>query len=124
MIGPSERPSRLPREKRKALESKEPKDNGVQVGRERSALRSLFAAKIAAAYLYAPKHDVAALIASLRAEEAAAVNALRRQRTVRRRVTPKWAAAAKTVTGQVKLQRPVRKRRRCRQQSIRPWRSI
>jgi hypothetical protein len=44
---------------------------------EFAALRSLYAAKIAAVYLYATKHEVNAMVAAVRSEERAALNALR-----------------------------------------------
>src|SRR5258708_41270 len=51
----------------------------------RSALASIYAVKIAAAYLLADKADVAAMVAALRSEERAAIEELRKTESVPRR---------------------------------------
>jgi hypothetical protein len=110
MIGPSGKPNRPPRENRKAASSQG--ESSDAFGRERLALRTLFAAKIAAAYLYASKHDVAAIVASLRAEERAMVAALRRRKRARSILMKKWSEAARGIRKSVRL--PSRRRFRLR----------
>jgi hypothetical protein len=78
MIGPSERPSRLPRENRSAPHSK-PAPSHRQ---ERAALLSFYAAKLAAIYLYARKDQITAMVAALRSEERAALRALRERQAI------------------------------------------
>lgn len=73
MTGRLERPSQPPRENRKAA-------NPPLRSASPAVLRSLYAAKIAAALLYAARHEVAAIIAALRSEERAALAALRTRR--------------------------------------------
>jgi hypothetical protein len=69
MTGVSERQSRGPRENRRASS---PASTG-----ERAAIHQLFAAKIAAARVYAADHhQLAAIVAALRSEERAALSAL------------------------------------------------
>lgn len=100
MTGPSERPSRQPREKRKAAET----DNSPRstYRQERDAILMLYAAKIAAARLFAPKHELDAILAALRAEQRAALCALREREQVKaqaRRIKRfAWRFAAQGVT--------------------------
>jgi hypothetical protein len=109
MIGPSGKPNRPPTETTKARNTRSGESDHT-FGRERLALRALFAARIAAAYLYASKHEVAAIVAALRAEERAMVAALRRQRKARSK-TNTWKQAASAVTRNRKQPRPRRSRR-------------
>ena len=77
MTGLRERPNTQPPEKRKA-ESRERSPRRVNTYQaERASILLLYASKIAAAQLYARKDELAAIIAVLRAEERAALNALR-----------------------------------------------
>jgi hypothetical protein len=78
---------------------------------------TLYAAKIAAARLYAPKHELAAIEATIRAEERAALRVLREQeqtKAQRRRFNPlAWKLAVRPT---VERQRsnangPLRRRR-------------
>jgi hypothetical protein len=108
MIGPSERPSRPPHEKRKAARSREAPQPESEFGRARLAIRSLFAAKIAAAYLFAAKGEVAALVAALRAEEAASVAALHKKREGRKKTSGAFAQAARAIDRRRKERRSVR----------------
>jgi hypothetical protein len=100
MTGLSERPSRPPREKRKAAEA----DNSPRstYRQERDAILMLYAAKIAAARLFAPKHELDAILAALRAEQRAALSALREREQVkaeaRRMKKFAWRFAARGVT--------------------------
>jgi hypothetical protein len=61
----------------------------------------LFAAKIAAAQLYAPKYELSAILAALRAEERATLQALRDQEwmkaAARRTRRLAWGFAARSV---------------------------
>ena len=77
MTGWSERPSRPPRENRKADQAGREGRDALTFGQERTAILLLYAAKIAAAQLHASKHELAAILAALRAEERAALRALR-----------------------------------------------
>jgi hypothetical protein len=70
----------------------------------------LFAAKIAAAFLYARKEDIAAIVAALRAEETAMVGALATRMKSRARFT--WSKAAGAVTRKRGGHLPSRKQRR------------
>jgi hypothetical protein len=82
----------------------------------------LYAAKIAAARLYAPEHEFAAIVAAMRAEERAALAALRDRQQMtneaRRRKKLGWRFASHLITrnnGQTKAGRPqtlARRRRR------------
>jgi hypothetical protein len=83
MTGQSERPSRLPREKRKASQTSKTDRAPSSYRQERAALVMLYASKIAAARLYAPKHELDAIIAAIRAEEKAALAALREREQIR-----------------------------------------
>jgi hypothetical protein len=98
MTGRSERPSRPPREKRIATKSEVRSYHA-----ERSAIALLYAAKIAAARLYASKDHVEAIIAALRAEERAALEALRMReqsmRQARRRTRLAFTFAARAALG-------------------------
>jgi hypothetical protein len=62
----------------------------------------LYAAKIAAARLYTPKHELAAVIAAIKAEEQAALNALRQRKDFeiagKRKRRFAWVFAALGVT--------------------------
>jgi hypothetical protein len=107
MIGPSGTPNRQPREKSKAQRTGRG-DSDQNFGRERLALRTLFAAKIAAAYLYASKQDVAAIVAALRAEERAMVSALQRRKRARASVAKRWSEAARGIRNRVKPSSPRR----------------
>jgi hypothetical protein len=80
MTGRSERPSRPPRENRKASQGQTTDRAPSTYRQERSALVMLYAAKIAAARLYARKEDIDAIVAALRAEEKAALRALKERR--------------------------------------------
>ena len=73
MTGASERQNRGPRENHRATGN----------GAERATLRHLYAAKIAGARLYADRHQLAAIIAALRSEERAALNALQAHQAVK-----------------------------------------
>lgn len=70
MTGLPDRPSRQPHEDRKAN----------QAG-EYAGIRSLYAARIAAAWLFAPRHELMAVIVALRNEESAALAALKDRRS-------------------------------------------
>jgi hypothetical protein len=100
MTGPSERPSRQPREKRKAAETDNSPRGTYQ--QERGAILMLYAAKIAAARLFAPKHELDAILAALRAEQRSALSALREREQVkaeaRRMKRFAWRFAARQVT--------------------------
>jgi hypothetical protein len=111
MTGLSGTPNRQPREKPKAQHSAGG-DSDRTFGRERLALRTLFAAKIAAAYLYASKRDVVAIVAALRAEERAMVSALQRRKRTRAGVAKKWSEAARVIRDRVKPLSPKRFRLR------------
>jgi hypothetical protein len=83
---------------------------GAGFGRDRFELRTLFAAKIAAAFLYARKEDIAAIVAALRAEENAMVGALAKRTKSRAQIT--WTKAAEAVTRERRGHLPSRMRRR------------
>jgi hypothetical protein len=100
MTGWSERPSRPPREKRKASQGQTTDRAPSTYRQERAALVMLYAAKIAAARLYAPEHELAAIIAAIRAEEKAALAALREHEQIRikrqRQIRMAWQFAGRT----------------------------
>jgi len=102
MTGLPERPSRQPRENRKAAPRESFSREPSIYGSERAALALFYAAKIAAAQLYAPKHLVAAIIAAIRAEERAAASALRERHRFeaerKRRRRSAWVSAARETT--------------------------
>jgi hypothetical protein len=87
---------------------------------ERVAILLLFGSKIAAAQLYSPKDQLAAIISALKAEERAALNSLRDREVVeiekqtRRRLLLAYRVAARHVTGRAlsagKPNKPFRKR--------------
>jgi Relaxase/Mobilisation nuclease domain len=72
---------------------------------ERAAILLLFGSKIAAAQLYSPKDELAAIITALKSEEKAALNSLRErealevERWTRRSLLLGWGSAARHVTG-------------------------
>jgi hypothetical protein len=82
----------------------------------------LYAAKIAAARLYAPKHELAAIEAAIRAEEKAALRALKERRDIeaqaRRKTKLAWKIATAPVTHRnsrsMNPRRPLRLRGRFR----------
>jgi hypothetical protein len=83
MTGRSERPSRPPREKRKA-KSKPRREFARSTYRQEHAVILLhFASKMAAAELYASKTELHAILAALRAEQRAALIALREREQIR-----------------------------------------
>ena len=113
MTGLSERPSRPPRENRIA-EARPRADHGRSThGAERAALLWLYAAKIAAAQLFASKDQLAAIIEALRAEERAALSALRERHQSeaerKRRVRLAWVFAARGATRRRQFDRPRRR---------------
>jgi hypothetical protein len=83
MTGQSERPSRLPREKRKATARPKAESARSTHREERATILLNFASKIAAAELYASKDALDAILAALRAEEQAALGALREREHIR-----------------------------------------
>ena len=83
MTGPRERPSTQPREKRTANTRERASLHRSTYRQDRAAVLMLFAAKIAAAQLYAPKYELSAILAALRAEERATLQALRDQERMR-----------------------------------------
>jgi len=101
MTGLSERPSRPPREKRTADQARQAQRDGFTFSQERSAIILLYAAKIAAAQLYAPKHELAAILAALRVEQRAALRASREieqaKAKTRRRNTFAWRFATRVI---------------------------
>ncbi len=104
VTGPSERPSRQPLEKRKAHKDKrEDRFEASTYGAERAAIVLLYAAKLAAARLYAPRHQLQAITQALKAEEQAALRALREEehyRRQRRRLKKlAWGFSARSVSG-------------------------
>jgi hypothetical protein len=112
MTGPSERPSRPPREKRTAS-PREATDRAPGTYRqERAALVMLYAAKITAARLYAPKHELAAIVAAIRAEEKAALGALKERREFEAQAKRKkrlgWRFATRAATGRANSTKPGR----------------
>jgi hypothetical protein len=82
MMGPSE--SRPPREKRKA-DPKHASRSGSSYAKERAIILLLYAAKIAAARLYTAPDELEAVLASLKSEEHAALNALREREHIQNR---------------------------------------
>jgi hypothetical protein len=122
MTGPRDRPSTQPLQKRKADQAGQTGGTPDTYRQERSALTLLYAAKIAAAHLHAPKHELAALIAAIKAEESAALNALRQRKEFdierKRRKRFAWVFAARGVTRRntvvISSHRPGRTRRRGR----------
>src|SRR5947209_17104012 len=80
MTGRSERQSRPPREKRKATPQEKSEKAPSTYRQERSALVLFYASKIAAAQISAPKQQLAAIIAAIRAEEKSALSALKARR--------------------------------------------
>src|SRR6202011_5231997 len=62
ITGPSERPSRQPRENRKAKQAQTTDRGNSTYRQERAGLVMLYAAKIAAARLYAPEHELDAIL--------------------------------------------------------------
>src|SRR5258707_15789529 len=85
MTGLRERQSTQPREKRKADKARKSDGPISTYGAERASLALFYAAKIAAAQLYARKDELAAIIAALKAEERAAFGALREHQRMRSR---------------------------------------
>lgn len=87
---------------------------------ERAAILLLFGSKIAAAQLYSPKDELAAIITALKSEEKAALNSLRErealevERQTQRTLLPGYRSAARQVTGRAaaagKPTKPSRKR--------------
>ena len=82
MIGPSERPSRPPRENRKALRRDPARFDRDLYRHEYASLVLFYAAKIAAVYLFAAKHEVSAIVAAIRSEESTALKALRERQAL------------------------------------------
>jgi hypothetical protein len=101
MTGLSERPSRQPREKRKA-------SNATEHAGEHSSIRMLYAAKIAAAWLYLRKEEREAAIAALLSERHAALQAVRRESggSASRRLLTSWWIAARGLPGRARQNVP------------------
>jgi hypothetical protein len=72
----------------------------------------LYASKIAAAQLHAPKHELAAILAALRAEQRAALRALREveqaKAKTRRQKRFAWLFATRVITSTTKTAKPRR----------------
>jgi hypothetical protein len=112
MTGLSERPSRPPREKRKADQARRAGRDGFTFSQERTTILLLYAAKIAAAQLYAPKNELAAILAALRAEQQAALRASREveqaKAKTRRQDRFAWLFATRVITPTTKTAKPRR----------------
>lgn len=118
MIGLSERPSRPPRENRKASPSKRRTRDPSSYRAEYGSIRLLYAAKIAAARLYASRDELDAILAALRYEERAALSALRAREQIkiqqRRKMRMGWSFAAQGAARQRRSDTPDRPRTRLR----------
>jgi hypothetical protein len=112
MTGPRERPSTQPREKRKASAREITESTPSTYRQERAAIIFLYAAKIAAARLYAPKHELAAIVAAIRAEEEAALRALKERREFEKQANQRkrlgWRFATRAVTDRMSSKKPGR----------------